>query len=286
MSGALKPFADSDNCNSQIRLLTGDKQAMAEISVYIITYNEADKIADAVKSVLWADEVIVADSHSSDQTAEIAASLGARVVQLDFEGFGKLRNDAIAACTHEWIFSVDADERCTPQAAEEIRRIITDQTSADAWYVPRKNWFMGRWIKHSGWYPDYRQPQLFRKGAVVYADLDEVHEGYEIKGDTGYLKQAIWQIPFKNLAQVVAKSNRYSTLGAKKLARNNRRASMMLALLHALGAFTRIYILKLGFLDGWAGFVLALGNFEGTFYRYAKLVEQQKGWDQAVSKGP
>ncbi|PIP01662.1 MAG: alpha-L-glycero-D-manno-heptose beta-1,4-glucosyltransferase [Zetaproteobacteria bacterium CG12_big_fil_rev_8_21_14_0_65_54_13] len=253
---------------------------MAEISVYIITYNEADKIADAVKSVLWADEVIVADSHSSDQTAEIAASLGARVVQLDFEGFGKLRNDAIAACTHEWIFSVDADERCTPQAAEEIRRIITDQTSADAWYVPRKNWFMGRWIKHCGWYPDYRQPQLFRKGALSFEQADQVHERYHVHGSIGHMQTPIWQFPFKNMAQALDKANRYSTLGVDRLETRGVSASMGKAVLRGLWSFFRIYILKLGLLDGWAGFVIAFSNLEGVFYRYAKLCERKQRWDE------
>jgi len=257
-----------------------------KISVYIIAYNEAEKITDALKSVQWADEVIVADSHSTDRTAEIAKSLGARVVQIPFEGFGKLRNDAVAACTHEWIFSLDADERCTDEVRDEMRHIVDQPGAADAYYVPRRNCFMGRWIKHCGWYPDYRQPQLFRRGAVVYSGVDEVHEGFEIKGSTGYLSHAIWQIPFRNLAEVVAKGNRYSSLGAEKLARTGRRASMISALMHALTAFVRIYVLKLGFLDGWAGFVLALGNFEGTFYRYAKFVEQQRGWNQPPSTGP
>ncbi|MDQ6982198.1 MAG: glycosyltransferase family 2 protein, partial [Mariprofundus sp.] len=141
---------------------------MSKISVYIIAYNEAEKIAAAVTSVLWANEVIVVDSHSTDGTAKIAASLGASVVQADFEGFGKLRNEAIASCSHDWIFSLDSDERCTPEAATEIRQIIAAPEAFDTYYVPRKNWFMGRWIKHCGWYPDYRQPQLFRKGALTF----------------------------------------------------------------------------------------------------------------------
>jgi glycosyltransferase involved in cell wall biosynthesis len=250
------------------------------LSIYIIAYNEEDKIASAVKSVLWADEIIVADSFSKDRTAEIAASLGARVIQLDFEGFGKLRNDAIAACSYEWIFSLDADERCTPEAADEIRSIIADPTAADAYYVPRKNWFMGRWIRHCGWYPDYRQPQLFRKQALSFNNADEVHEGFEIHGTTGYMNNPIWQFPFRNLSQIQEKSARYSTLGAIKLARRNDKAGMHKALLRGIWAFFRIYIIKLGFLDGWAGFVIALGNFEGTFYRYAKLCEHQKSWSK------
>ncbi|RLL52264.1 glycosyltransferase family 2 protein [Mariprofundus sp. EBB-1] len=250
----------------------------SKLSVYIIAYNEEEKIADAVNSVLWADEVIVADSHSKDRTAEIASALGARVEQLDFEGFGKLRNDAIAACTHDWVFSLDSDERCTPEAAEEIRDIINRPDAAGAWYTPRRNWFMGRWINHCGWHPDYRQPQLFKKGALVFNNHDEVHEGFEIHGSIDHMQQAIWQFPFKDLSQIQDKGMRYSTLGALKLERNSVSAGMGKALARGLWAFFRIYILKLGMLDGWAGFVIAFANLEGTFYRYAKLTERQKGW--------
>jgi len=252
-----------------------------KLSIYIIAYNEADKIADAVSSALWADEVIVVDSHSQDGTAEIAARLGARVVQLDFNGFGRLRNDAIAACSHDWVFSLDSDERCTAEAAEEIRSIIHRSDAADAWYTPRRNWFMGRWIKHCGWYPDYRQPQLFRKDALVFNDHDEVHEGFEIHGSVDHMQQAIWQFPFKDLNQIQDKGMRYSSLGAIKLERNHVSASMGKALARGLWAFFRIYILKLGMLDGWAGFVIAFGNLEGTFYRYAKLYERQHELNKA-----
>jgi len=249
------------------------------LSAYIIAYNEEEKIAAAVKSVLWADEVIVADSHSTDRTAEIAEELGAKVVQLPFTTFGRLRNDAIAACAHDWIFSLDADERCTPEAEREIRQIIDSDDARDAYYVPRRNYFMGRWIRHCGWYPDYRQPQLFRKGALVFNEADEVHEGFETRGSVGYLKEAIWQFPFRNLSQIQDKGNRYSTLGAIKLERKNINAGMGKALLRSLWAFFRTYVLKLGFLDGWPGFVIAFGNLEGTFYRYAKLCERKHGWD-------
>jgi glycosyltransferase involved in cell wall biosynthesis len=251
-----------------------------KISVYIIAYNEEEKIAAAVNSVLWADEVIVADSHSTDRTAEIAESLGATVVQINFEGFGKLRNDAIAACSHDWIFSLDSDERCTAEAAKEIRTIITDPGAADAWYVPRKNWFMGRWIKHGGWYPDYRQPQLFRKHALNFNSADQVHEAFEVHGTVGYLKSDIWQFAFKDLAQVQEKGMRYSSLGVDRLERRNVKASMSKALLRGLWSFIRIYILKRGFLDGWAGFVIAFGNMEGVFYRYAKLCERRNKWNE------
>ncbi|MBT0571784.1 glycosyltransferase family 2 protein [Curvibacter sp. CHRR-16] len=248
---------------------------MSAISVYIIAYNEAEKVRQAVESVRWADEVIVVDSWSTDDTASIAESLGARVVQVKFEGFGKLRNSAIAACTHDWIFSLDADERCTPEAAAEIRSIIESPTALDAYQTPRRNFFMGRWIKHSGWYPNYRQPQLFRKSAMRY-DEKPVHEGYELLTDKplGVMRNAIWQFPFKNMAEVMHKANRYSSLGAEKIV--HKRITMWSALLHGTWAFWKHYLFKLGFLDGWPGFVIAVGNFEGTFYRYVKALEMQK----------
>ena len=149
---------------------------MKKISAYVIAYNQESKIEDAVKSVLWADEILLVDSHSEDRTAEIASGLGARVVQVEFKGFGDLRNQAVAACSHEWIFSLDSDERCTPEARDEILQVINSDNAKDAYYMPRRNYFMGRWIRFSGYYPDYRQPQLFRKGALVYRQ-DEVHEG-------------------------------------------------------------------------------------------------------------
>lgn len=250
---------------------------MEKISAYIIAYNEEYKIAKAVSTVTWADEVIVADSYSADRTAEIAENHGARVIQIPFEGFGKLRNRAIEACQYDWIFSLDSDERCTPEVRDEIRRIISSPDALDAYHVPRKNWFMGRWIRHSHWFPDYRQPQLFRNGKMKYTE-DPVHEGFELSGRLGYLHNAIWQIPFGELSEIVAKANRYSSLGVEKLEARGVKDSMVQALSHGLWAFFRSYCLELGILDGWPGFVIAFGNFEGTFYRYSKLVEARRGW--------
>ncbi len=257
--------------------------AMQKITAYILTYNEAAKIEAAVSSVLWADEILVVDSHSTDRTVELAQALGARIAQIPFEGFGALRNRAIEACTHDWIFSLDADERCTPQARDEILKLIEASPSHDAYLVPRRSYFMGRWISGSGWYPNYRQPQLFRKGAMRYKP-DQVHEGYELLTGKplGKLESEIWQFPFRNLEQIIDKANRYSSLGATKLA--NKRVSMWSALGHGAWAFLKHYIFKLGFKDGWAGFMIAFGNFEGTFYRYAKRYEQSQSWGPPPSK--
>jgi hypothetical protein len=136
---------------------------------------------------------------------------------------------------------------------------------------------MGRWIRGSGWYPNFRQPQLFRKGAIRYT-LEPVHEGYEnLNGrPIGTLQNAIWQFPFRDLDEVIRKMNRYSSLGVPKLA--GKQVSMASAFGHGLWSFLKHYVFKRGFIDGWAGFVIAFGNFEGTFYRYAKKYEQDQNW--------
>lgn len=257
---------------------------MNRISVYIIAYNEEDKIKDAINSVLWADEIVVADSFSQDKTAAIAHSMGARVVQIEFNGFGDLRNNALKSCSHQWIFSLDSDERCTPEVRDEILSIIEADNDKDVYFVPRKNFFMGKWIKHSGFYPNYRQPQLFRKHAMAYKP-EPVHEGYILKTHqpVGYLKHAIWQFPFKNLAEIIHKAGKYSTLGAVKLREEGKRSGMTKAVFRGLWAFIQHYFLKRGVLDGWPGFVIAFGNFEGTFYKYAKLHESGAGWSPPPS---
>ena len=249
-----------------------------KISVYIIAYNEAEKIRDSINSVLWADEIIVADSHSSDGTTEIASKLGAKVIQIPFNGYGDLRNQAISNCIGDWIFSLDSDERCTIEVRDEIITLI-DNAPLDIYRVPRKNFFMGRWIKYSGWYPNFRQPQLFRNGKMSYT-MESVHEGYISHSDKeiGVIKNHIWQFPFKNTEEILRKANRYSTLGVQKLQEKEKNSTVFKAFLHGSWSFIKHYIFKLGFLDGGPGFVIAFGNFEGTFYRYIKLMESQENW--------
>jgi glycosyltransferase involved in cell wall biosynthesis len=249
-----------------------------EISVYIIAFNEADKIRDCINSVLWADEIIVADSHSTDGTTEIAEEMGASVIHIPFKGYGDLRNKAVSNCQGNWIFSLDSDERCTEKVRDEILSVIKTN-NLDIYYVPRKNFFMGKWIKFSGWYPNFRQPQLFRKGKMSY-DLNPVHEGFvsHSRKKIGKLQNAIWQFPFKNTEEIMHKGNRYSTLGAKKLIKKGKNGGVFKAFLHGVWSFIKHYFFKLGFLDGGAGFVIAFGNFEGTFYRYIKLTETQSDW--------
>jgi glycosyltransferase involved in cell wall biosynthesis len=256
---------------------------MPKITAYILAYNQAEKIEAAVSTVLWADEVLVIDSFSTDGTRALAEALGARVVDVPFHGFGDLRNRALEHCTHDWIFSLDSDERCTTEVRDEILALIAGQPAHDVYLVPRRSYMMGRWISGSGWYPNFRQPQLFRKGAMRYT-LEPVHEGYEnLSGKPlGVLNNAVWQFPFRNLEELIDKMNRYSSLGVPKLA--GKRVSMASALGHGLWSFVKHYVFKRGFLDGWAGFLIAFGNFEGTFYRYAKRYEETQDWQPPVSK--
>ena len=256
-----------------------------KISVYVITFNEADKIYDCLNSILWADEIIVADSNSTDGTIKIAEELGAKVVQIPFKGFGDLRNNAIKYCNNEWILSLDADERCTEKVRDEILSVIKND-SYDLYHIPRKNFFMGRWIKYSGWYPNFRGvPQLFKKGSLSY-NMDQVHEGLINHNDKeiGFLKNFIWQLPFKDAKEVIDKSNRYSSLGAIKLKEKGKAGGFLKAFMHGLWSFFKHYIFKLGFLDGGPGLVIAFGNFEGTFYRYIKLTEAQSNWKTPKSE--
>ena len=144
---------------------------------------------------------------------------------------------------------------------------------------------MGKWIKHSGWRPNFRQPQLFKAKKMSYS-LEPVYEGYisHSNKEIGVIQNSIWQFPFKNTEEIINKANRYSTLGAIKLNDEGKNGSVLIAFIHAFWSFIKHYFIKLGFLDGGAGFVIAFGNFEGTFYRYIKLTEKQSNWKPPSTK--
>ena len=210
--------------------------------------------------------------------------MGATVIHIPFEGYGDLRNKAISYCNGDWILSLDSDERCTIEAKDEILNIIRNP-EFDIYKIPRKNFFMGKWIRFSGWYPNYRQPQLFKNGMMSYS-FDKVHEGFisHSQKDIGTLQNHIWQFPFKDTEEVIHKANRYSSLGVNKLQDKGVSGGVLIAIIHGLWAFIKHYIFKLGFLDGGAGFVIAFGNFEGTFYRYIKLKEANANWKRPETK--
>jgi glycosyltransferase involved in cell wall biosynthesis len=254
-----------------------------QVSVFILSRNEEQKIGPALESVSWASEIVLIDSNSTDRTLEIAARHGARVVQLAFKRFGELRQAGIEHTQYPWIFSLDSDERCTPQARDEILRIVSDPDSLDAYLVPRSNILLGRTIRHSGWYPDYRQPQLFRRGRMRYVADDEVHEGYTLDGRLGTMRNPIVQIPYRNLEEALSKMNRYTTLGVAKQERAGKGSGYAKAFSRACWAFFKAYVIERGFLDGGPGLVIAVLRFENSSYKHAKLVEHRLPGEGATS---
>jgi glycosyltransferase involved in cell wall biosynthesis len=242
---------------------------MANLSVIIITKNEAENIRACIESVAWADEIIVVDSGSSDATVEICRELGAQVYVHDWPGFGMQKNRALGYATKDWVFSIDADERVTHELREEIQSAM-QRGQAEGYEIPRLSSFCGRYMHHSGWYPDYVL-RLFRRGSGKFSD-DLVHERVIVNGAIAKLQQLLLHESFRDLEQLLAKINHYSTASAQMLHRKNRTASLKKAVGHALWAFFRSYFLRAGFLDGREGFMLAVSTAEGTYYRYLKLM--------------
>ena len=241
------------------------------LSVIIITKNEEAVIRRCVESVAWADEVIVLDSGSEDRTAEICRELGAQVHQAtDWPGFGPQKNRALALATGDWVFSIDADEWVTAELRAEIERAIAGPGESAAFRLPRSSSFCGRIMRHSGWSPDH-VVRLFRRGTARFSD-DLVHERLLVEGETADLRVPLTHEAIRDLDQMLAKMNAYSTASAAAMHKRGKGASVFSALAHGLWAFIRTYVLRAGFLDGREGFMLAVANAEGAYYRYLKLM--------------
>lgn len=241
------------------------------ISIIIITKNAGSTLHRCLESVAWADEVVVIDSGSSDNTLDICRELGAKVsVTDDWPGFGPQKNRALDAASGDWLFNIDADEWVTPELAEEIRAVVAGGSAAAAYALPRRSSFCGRYMKHSGWWPDF-VVRLFSRGAARFSD-DQAHERLIVNGATHKLKQPLMHEAISDLDQMIGKMNLYSTASARGLHARGRRASLGKALLHGGWAFFRTYVLRLGFLDGREGLMLAIANAEGSYYRYVKLM--------------
>ena len=241
------------------------------ISVVVITKNEEANIERCLSSVSWADEIVVVDSGSTDRTVEISKQLGARVsVTADWPGFGPQKNRALEQATGDWVLSLDADEWVTQALRDEILSVISRPDGAVAVRVPRLSSFCGRFMRHSGWWPDY-VTRLFRRGAARFSD-DVVHERVIAGGKAGTLRTPIMHETFVDLDELLQKMNNYSSLAAQEMRHGGRKAGLAGAVLRGLWAFIRTYLLRGGFLDGREGFMLAVATAEGTYYRYAKLM--------------
>ncbi|MHC4593627.1 MAG: glycosyltransferase family 2 protein [Planctomycetota bacterium] len=239
----------------------------------IITLNEEAKIRDCLESVKWANEIIVVDSCSRDKTVEIAREYTSKIHEREFTGFGEQKNFALSKAEGDWILSIDADERVTPELQEEIERIL-DNPKACGYYMPRKSYFANKWIKHCGWWPDYVL-RLFRRDRGHFSDRF-VHEAVVVDEPTTKLNNPLEHHPYSSVSELIKKADEYSTLGAQVLVAEGKRCSCCSALSHSTLAFVKTYFLKMGILDSWMGLVIAYSNAVGVFYRYVKCIEMKE----------
>lgn len=240
---------------------------MPTLSAIIITKNEARNIEACLASLAFCDERIVVDSGSTDETVKFAEQSGARVVRHEWSGFGAQKNFALSLATGEWVLSIDADERVTPELGAEIKAAIDNGASA-GFEMSRLSTFCGRVMRHSGWYPDYVL-RLFRKGRARFSD-DPVHERVVCDGIVTRLSGHLTHEPVLRLEEALSRMDRYSTASAEKLVKSGRSVWFMTGIWRGLWSFLRTYIFRAGFLDGREGFLLAVANAEGTYYRYMK----------------
>ena len=240
---------------------------MPRLSAIIITLNEADNIAGCLDGLSFCDERIVVDGGSADETVKIAQGKGARVVSHRFEGFGAQKGFALSLATGDWVLSIDADERVSAELAQEIRSAIVGE-AADCYELPRRSAFCGRLMDHSGWSPDYVL-RLFRRDKAYFSS-DLVHERVVCNSTPARLNEPVMHDPVRRLEDALSRMDRYSTAGAEQLLAAGKRVSFISGISHGLWTFFRTYVLRAGFLDGREGFLLAVANAEGTYYRYMK----------------
>lgn len=243
---------------------------MARISAIVITLNEEKNIGPCLETLRWVDEVVVMDSGSQDRTREIARGFNARVCLTEWKGFGETKNLALAETTGEWIFWVDADERVSPDLAQEIRhRLEADGGQYSGYEMPRLGFFLGRPIRHSGWHPDYVL-RLFRKEVGRFTN-PPVHEGVALQGKACRLKGSLLHDTDPTLEHYFEKMNRYTTLAADDLYRKGTRAGLFDLVVRPQGIFIKMFLLHFGFLDGLPGFLIAVLSACHVFTKYAKL---------------
>jgi glycosyltransferase involved in cell wall biosynthesis len=247
------------------------------LSVIIVVKNEFDQIRECLESIQWADEIVVLDSGSMDRTVAICREFTDKVFETDWPGMGPQKTRALEKATGDWVFSIDADERVSPELRQEIEQAMTSD-QYQAYKIPRSSYYCGQRIRHSGWWPDYT-PRLFQRGAAQFGN-DIAHDGLEAQVPVGYLRNPIIHYSFDNFEEVLDKVNWFSTRGATTLLATGKSSSLLKAIGRGLWAFIKTYIFRAGFLDGSHGFMLAVSNAEGTYYKYVKLILLQETQSQ------
>lgn len=242
---------------------------MTRLSVVVITKDEEDNIRRCLNSVHFADEIIVIDSGSTDQTVAIAESYQAKVFCPDWQGFGPAKQAGVEKAGGDWILSIDADEEVTPELASEIESTIANDNGICGYYFKRKTKFLGKWILHCGWYPDYVL-RLFQRQRGSF-DNAIVHEKVVTNGPVDYLKSELLHYSYPDLEHYLKKFNRYTTLGAEEAFRKGRKAKLTDIVFKPVASFVKHYFLKQGFRDGLEGFVLSSLSSMSVMIKYAKL---------------
>ena len=247
---------------------------MPRLSVTIITLNEAEHIAAAIDSASWADDIVVVDAGSTDETVAIARARGVRVETRAWTGWVDQKNHAASLAAHDWIFSLDADERITPALAEEIRGVLSSDPPVHGYRMPRVTFHLGRWIRTTDFYPDFQTRLYDRRSAQWQGRL--VHESVAVDGPVGRLRNELQHYSYRDLSDHLDRINAYTTLAARQMYEAGRRAGPLDLLAHPPAAFLRNYILRRGFLDGSVGLTISLVNAYAVFLKFAKLWELQR----------
>lgn len=255
-----------------------EKNNNTKLSVVIITKNEAKNLTRLLPSLNFADDVIILDSGSTDNTKEVALRFGARFFQEEWRGFGLQKRRASELASHDWILSVDADEFLPPELITEVLDCISEIKPRDTWSfkIPRISFFLKRWIRHGGWYPDY-QLRLFHRKHFQW-NADTIHEkvvpiGSEVK--VGVLKKNLEHFVFNSISDQVETNNRYSSLLAERDFARGQKAQLFHIVIKPWIKFFECYFLKLGILDGLPGFIIAINAAHSIFLRKVKLWEKR-----------
>ena len=249
----------------------------ARLSVVVVTLNEEERLRACLESVAWADELIVVDAESQDKTAQIAREFTDRVIVRPWPGFAAQKNFGLAEARGDWILALDADEHVSSELRDEIERVLTADGPADGYRAPRRNIFWGQWVRHGGLWPDW-QLRLFRRGRGRFVER-AVHESVEVSGVVGRLESPLVHKSYRDVADFLARADRYSTLAAEEWVRSGKRVRVSDLVLRPAGRFLSMYVLRLGCLDGRRGFLLA------TLYAYYVFVRSAKAWERMRERG-
>jgi glycosyltransferase involved in cell wall biosynthesis len=246
-----------------------------KLTVTVITRNESAHIAAALQSVAWADEIVVVDSRSTDDTVAIARQYATRVEERDWPGYSAQKNYAAGIASNDWILSLDADERVTPELAGEIRDMLQSEPANRGFRIPRVTWYLGRWVRSTDWYPDY-QLRLYDRRAGTWNGRP-VHESVTLNGTPGMLRHELQHYAYRDISHHLATIDRYTTLAAEQWLAEGRRTNALEMLIHPRLAFVRNYLLRGGIAEGAAGLLVSKMNSYYVFLKFAKLWELQQG---------